>query len=63
MSQPTPTGPPALPANSAHVGLLNDEPALVTLFMDLTGESEAQAGSTFIFVSRDNQESSNRLQG
>ena len=56
------TGPQALPASGAQAGLLNDEPALLDLFMDLTGETESQARSTFMFVSRDCQESNNRVQ-
>ena len=42
-------------------GLPSGESVLVTLFSELTGESESQARSTFMFVSRDNEESSTRL--
>jgi hypothetical protein len=47
-------------ANGALTGLPSDEPALVTLFSELTGESESQARSTFMFVSREDKESNTR---
>jgi hypothetical protein len=38
-------------------GLQSREPALVTLFSDLTGVSESQARSAFMFVSSAHEES------
>ncbi len=40
----------------------SEELALEKLFMDLTGESESQARSAFIFVSRDQEEPSTHPQ-
>jgi hypothetical protein len=37
--------------------LQSGEPVLVTLFSEITGESESQARSTFMFVGGDNEES------
>jgi hypothetical protein len=36
--------------NSAPTDLQNREPALVNLYVELTGEDESQARNTFIFV-------------
>ena len=37
----------------------NDEPALVNLYIELTGEDESQARNTFMFVIGDDREPRN----
>ena len=44
------------PGNGTLKDLQNDERALVNLYIELTGEDESQARSTFMFVIRDNEE-------
>lgn len=49
----------ALRGNGALTDLQNDEPALVNLYIELTGEDESQARNTFMFVIGDIEESNN----
>ena len=43
-----------LPGNGVPTDLQNREPALVNLYIELTGEDESQARNTFMFVVGDN---------
>jgi len=44
-----------LHGNGTPTDLQNHEPALVNLYIELTGEDESQARNTFIFVIGDNE--------
>jgi len=48
----------AVPMTGSGSESVKRESELVKLFIEITGENEAQARSTFIFVSRDDEESS-----
>jgi hypothetical protein len=54
--RPNPTS-----VNGAATDLQNHEPALVNLYIELTGENESQARNTFMFVIGDNEEPRNHL--
>jgi hypothetical protein len=49
--RPNPTS-----VNGAPMDLQNREPALVNLYIELTGEDESQARNTFMFVIGENRE-------
>lgn len=64
-SQPNKTGLTPMPqpvvfADDALHDPRCDEPPLVKLYMELTGENESQARNVFMFVNHDNGESSAR---
>ena len=56
---PQQTPPENDPLQNRHC----DEPTLIRLFSEITGESESEARSAFMFVSRDDEKPNNRPPG
>ena len=52
------TSPQALPGNAPGNNPQNHEHTLVNLYKEITQEDESQARSTFMFVTRETEESS-----